>query len=204
MGMSGYAVLDLETTGFSPARGDRIVEIGIVALGPGGETESEWTTLVDPQRVVGATRVHHITERDVAGAPTMAQLAPELIEQLRGRVVVAHNSAFDVPFLTAELNRVGVPLAEGRVPQLCTMRLSHYFLDIPKRRLEDCCRAAGIRLIDAHSALGDARATARLLVHYMACDVPCPPWQAEVARARVYPWPQLLPVGGQARLVPRR
>lgn len=201
--MSGYAVLDLETTGFSPAGGDRIVEIGIVDLGVGGESEREWTTLVNPQRAVGATRVHHITAHDVADAPTMAELASELIELLRGRVVVAHNAAFDVPFLTAELARVGVPLAPARVPQLCTMRLSSYFLTTRTRRLEDCCQAAGISLVDAHSALGDARATARLLVHYMNCPVQCPPWQAELARAQSYRWPELLDVCPPAHLLPR-
>ncbi|SER91444.1 DNA polymerase-3 subunit epsilon [Propionibacterium cyclohexanicum] len=201
--MPGYAVLDLETTGFSWARGDRIVEIGIVALGAGGEPEGEWTTLVNPQRMVGATRVHHITTSDVADAPTMGELAPQLVEQLRGRIVVAHNCAFDVPFLVAELTRAGVPLPGERMPQLCTMRLSHYFLEPASRRLEDCCRAAGIRLVDAHSALGDARAAAQLLVHYMNSKVACPPWQAELNRAPSYRWPELS-AGGAAHLLPRR
>lgn len=202
--MPGYAVLDLETTGFSQPKGDRIVEIGIVALDADGGLDGEWTTLVNPERVVGATRVHHITARDVVRAPTMAQLAPELVELLRGRIVVAHNAAFDVPFLTAELTRVGVPLAGTRLPQLCTMRLSSYFLSTRTRRLVDCCQAAGISLVDAHSALGDARATARLLVHYMSCRVPCPPWQAELARASSYRWPESAAACPPAHLLPRR
>ncbi|MFT8394640.1 PolC-type DNA polymerase III [Propionibacterium sp.] len=199
--MPGYAVLDLETTGFSPARGDRIVEIGIVSLDPAGDSEGEWGTLVNPQRNVGATRVHHITARDVVAAPTMAELAPQLIEVLRGRVLVAHNASFDVPFLTAELNRAGVHLPAAKLPQLCTMRLAPNFLVTPTRKLDDCCRAAGVSLVNAHSALGDARATAMLFAHYMhfrdmngRTDMPGPAvwarWDAEVARAERYAWPQ--------------
>lgn len=192
--MLGYAVLDLETTGFSPKGGDRVVEIGIVLLDVAGHRQGEWSTLVQPGRSVGATAVHRITEHDVAGAPTMGQIAGRLVDQLRGRLVVAHNASFDVAFLDAELRRVGVGLPPGRVPWACTMRLGRQLLSPrpPTFKLADCCRAAGIGLHHAHSALGDARAAAELFGVYQdiaaGLDGP-PPWAGACARAGNYPWP---------------
>lgn len=190
--MAGYAVLDLETTGFSPARGDRIIEIGLVRLDPAGAIDDEWSTLVNPRRSMRATRVHHITSDDVAKAPTMSQLAPELVDRLRGRVIVAHNSSFDVGFLTAELRNAGMTIPPETIPNVCTMRQSTRFLQAKSRRLVDCCAAAGVSLVNAHSALGDARATAELFGHYLAAAGDELPWQSVVDRAETYPWPRPL------------
>lgn len=200
---SDLAVLDLETTGFSPARGDRIIEIGLVRLDPQGHVDDEWSTLVNPRRTVRATRVHHITSADVAAAPTMAELAPGLVDKLRDRVVVAHNSSFDVGFLTAELRTAGMTIPPEPIPSVCTMRQSTRFLHARSRRLVDCCEAAGVSLRDAHSALGDARATAELFGHYLRAAGGELPWQDVVDRARRYPWPQALFVEPQTHLVQR-
>ncbi|MFC2623667.1 exonuclease domain-containing protein [Propionibacterium acidifaciens] len=206
--MPGYAVLDLETTGFSPRRGDRIVEIGVVLLDGRGRGQGEWGTLVQPGRSVGATAVHRITEQDVAGAPTMEQIAGRLVEQLRGRLVVAHNASFDVPFLDAELRRAGVPLPGPMMPRACTMRLGRALLH-PRPatfKLADCCRATGVGLHHAHSALGDARATAELFRVYMGITdglgVPAP-WERELGPAEDYPWPVGLVGPDDAPLLPR-
>ena len=56
--MEGYTVVDVETTGFSPDNGDRVVEIGVVYVSPRGEVQDHWSTLVNPQRDVGPTKVH--------------------------------------------------------------------------------------------------------------------------------------------------
>jgi len=192
--MPGYAVLDLETTGFSPRMGDRIVEIGVVLLDEQGRRQGEWGTLIQPSRDVGATAVHHITERDVAAAPTLGQVTGRLVDQLRGRLVVAHNASFDVSFLDSELRRVGTELPPERMPSACTMRLGRRLLSPrpPTFKLADCCRAAGVNLEHAHSALGDARATAELFGVYMgmadALDGPVP-WSRARGRAEAYAWP---------------
>ncbi|SYZ34095.1 DNA polymerase III polC-type [Propionibacterium australiense] len=193
-GMPGYAVLDLETTGFSPRRGDRIVEIGIVLLDEQGRSQGEWGTLIQPWRDVGATSVHHITDRDVAAAPTLEQVTGRLIAQLRGRLVIAHNASFDVSFLDTELRRVGAELPPEPMPSVCTMRLGRTLLSPrpPTFKLADCCRAAGVSLRHAHSALGDARATAELFGVYLdiasALDGPAP-WSGAGGRAEHYAWP---------------
>nr|WP_289781787.1 exonuclease domain-containing protein [Ornithinimicrobium sp. HY1793] len=186
----GYAVLDVETTGLNPARMDRIVEIAIVLVSDDGRIEEEWSTLVNPQRDVGPTRIHGITATDVLAAPTFQDVMGRVLGLLEGRVLVAHNADFDVRFLLAELRQAGKEVADPtRVPQLCTMRWSTAFVSSSSRRLIDCCAAAGVDLTNAHTAAGDARATAELLRHYLRASPPPPPWQDVMHQAVAYRWP---------------
>ncbi|MBB5806737.1 DNA polymerase-3 subunit epsilon [Saccharothrix ecbatanensis] len=165
-----YAVVDVETTGFAARGSDRIVEVAVVQLDSAGRVTGEWCTLLNPGRDLGPQHVHRIRAADVWHAPTFAQAAGALAARLAGRVVVAHNLSFDARFLTAEFARVGVDLP---VDGLCTMRLAaRYLPDRVGRSLKACCEAAGVVLESAHSALHDARATARLFAHYVRFGVP--------------------------------
>ena len=187
--MQGYTVIDLETTGFSPQKGDRIVEIGVVYVSPTGEIQNGWSTLVNPRRDVGATRVHGITAGDVIGAPSFGELAPYVLQSIAGRMVVAHNAAFDLRFLTHELQSAGIPITELPLPSICTMTWSTHFVTSPSRRLADVCHACGIDINHAHSAYGDAMATAQLLSHYLGAARHRPPWRDALISADTYAWP---------------
>ena len=154
-----YAVLDVETTGFDPTGGDRILELAVIGLDVDGNEDFRWVSLFDPERDVGPTHVHGIGPDVIAQLqpPAFADLAGDIIELLDGRIPVAHNLRFDRGFLHAEFARCGIEMvnAEG----LCTMRLA----DVTgSRRLESCCQHYGIVLSDAHTALGDTDATAQL------------------------------------------
>lgn len=186
--MSGYVVIDLETTGFSPARHDRVVELGVVLVDGRGVVEERWSSLVNPERDMGATAVHGITASDVVRAPTFRDLAPRLLQATTGRAVVAHNARFDLSFLEAELARAGYPLDPG-TPYLCTMEWSHRFLGGSSRKLGDCCRSAGVTHDSGHSAEGDALATAALLAFYLRQAGDPPPWQSVLEPATTYRWP---------------
>ncbi|GJF09569.1 hypothetical protein NGTWS0302_14370 [Mycolicibacterium cyprinidarum] len=189
--MAGYAVLDFETTGFAADRHDRVVEVGVVLLSPDGDTEDEWSTLLDPGRDVGRTDIHGITASDVLGAPTFAAIAPRLLHDLRGRVVVTHNISFDLRFLGAELRRAGVALETPWLTGLCTMKWAGRMLPASSRKLQDCCDAAGVALLDAHSALADAKAAAGLLKCMMERGGIPLPWEDEVRGADEFPWPEV-------------
>ncbi|MEU5690631.1 exonuclease domain-containing protein [Actinosynnema sp. NPDC020468] len=160
----GYAVVDVETTGFAAGGSDRVVEVAVVQLDRDGNQTGEWCTLLNPGRDLGPQHVHRISARDVWHAPTFAQAAGALSARLAGRVLVAHNLAFDARFLAAEFRRVGVDL---EVSGLCTMTLARRFLPGVRRSLHACCEAAGIVPEGAHSALHDARATGRLFATYL-------------------------------------
>jgi DNA polymerase-3 subunit epsilon len=162
---SGFAVVDVETTGFSPEE-ERIIEVGVVILDPAGVELSTFCTLVDPDCHPGPTHIHGISAAMLAGAPTFASIQPFLADQLSGRVVVGHNvDGFDLAFLRAECRRTGgEDLVPGYVPTVDTLEVAQRHLGLQGRaRLVDCCTHFGLSWDDHHSALGDARVTAALL-----------------------------------------
>lgn len=160
----GYAVVDVEATG-SSSRRHRVVELAVVLLDGDLDPQGEFTTLVDPQGPVGPTHIHGIEGDDLGGAPSFDGIAARLLNLLRGRVLVGHNVGCDRSFLAAEYARIGVRLPS--IPELCTMRMAAGRLPVPHGlSLRDCAAAAGVTDWHAHTALGDARATAALFSHY--------------------------------------
>jgi DNA polymerase-3 subunit epsilon len=150
------AVVDVETTGFSP-KVDRVVEVAAILTTLDGEVVEQFTTLVNPLRHVSATEIHGLTATLLSTAPRFQQLASDLAHFLsRARVLAGHNVAFDLRMLNAEFNRVQLHFPHR--PSVCTMALAG------GGRLDYCCELYGIRLRrDIHAALEDAQATARLL-----------------------------------------
>lgn len=187
----GFAVVDVETTGLFPGRGDRVVEVAVVLVDSTGQPIAEWTTVVNPGGPVGPTQIHRLSDRDVRDAPTFGEMLGELNELLAGRALVAHNAPFDLAFLELEYARAGWQLPD--VPYLCTLEASGAYLPaIPRRRLAQCCRAIGVELGIAHTALADARGAGALLGHYMRAESG---WRTEHAalpqRAAGIEWPEI-------------
>lgn len=176
----GYAVIDLETTGFSPARGDRIVEVGVVLVDDTGVVEHEWTTLINPQRDIGATHVHGIRASDVVDAPLFSDIAAHLVGLLSGRVLAAHNQAFDLRFLRAELGAHGYTLPPAYAA-LCTMLWARTAFGAAK--LNDVCAVLEIEHASAHAAPGDARATAEIVAALIRVAGRSQRWEADVVTA---------------------
>jgi DNA polymerase III subunit epsilon len=161
---SGFAVVDVETTGFSPDH-ERIVEVGVVTLDPGGDEVGAFCTLIDPRRDPGPTHVHGISADMLAGAPTFGAVHAYLADQLSGRVVVGHNiDRFDLAFIRAECFRCGgAGSVPKEVPSIDTLGVAQRHLGLRGRAsLVDCCTRFGLAWDDHHSALGDARVTAAL------------------------------------------
>ena len=186
----GFTVVDVETTGLSPVQ-HRVLEVAVVRTDEHGRVVGEWSRRVNPVGPVGATHVHGITEADVADAPPFAELVPHLNAWLADSVVVAHHARFDMAFLRSEYGYAGWQLPW--LPTLCTLEASaHYLPLLDRRRLADCCAAARIRHTGQHSALGDARATAALLGHYLDPRRGVPPRPEDLALLSQAPevvWP---------------
>jgi DNA polymerase III epsilon subunit-like protein len=161
-----FAALDVETTGFSPMVGDRIVEIAVVRIAPDGTVTDEYTTVVDPKCDVGPSYIHGLLQEDVEGAPTFHEIVGDVLERLDGVILVAHNLDFDRDFLAAELTREGIFLPA--LPSSCTLRLSYRMNpDLESHKLESCCQCVGIALPPFHAALEDARVTGSLFLRYV-------------------------------------
>ena len=157
-----FLVLDTETNG-RPGDGCELTEVGTVLVG-GGELHERWGTLVRPLAPLGRgiQRFTGITQAISEGAPEPATVLPELAARIRGRVVVAHNAAFDRRVLTQAFDRVG--LAWPDPPLMCTVALARRLLPLQRQRaLGALAEALGIEVELAHRALADAETCARVL-----------------------------------------
>ena len=110
-------VLDTETTGLSPAGGDRLVEIGCVELInhiPSGKT---YHVYINPERAMPeeAFRVHGLGDEFLADKPLFKSLAEEFRAFLGDGTLVIHNAPFDMGFLNAELEWAGLPRLDNDV-----------------------------------------------------------------------------------------
>jgi DNA polymerase III epsilon subunit-like protein len=168
-----FAVVDLETSGFSTRR-HRILQLAMVTVEADGAPVDTWETLVKlrwPWQRVGPTHVHGLRRSDLKGAPPLDDVLDEFSERLDGAVFTAHNARFDADFLVrAARRRPELAFATTLSPRLCTLQLSRR-LD-PERqhshRLGDLCDRYGVELARPHDALADASATAEILPHLLA------------------------------------
>jgi len=160
-----FAVVDLETTGAS-ATYDRIIEVAVVRLA-GGEIVDRYEQLVDPKVNVPPfiTGLTGIDNRMVRGKPTFGDVADDVRAALGSLPLVAHNASFDEAFLRHAYARLGQKLTN---PKLCTLRLARRLLPrLPTYRLDALTTYFGIKNGKRHRALGDAEATALVLVRLL-------------------------------------
>ncbi len=115
--MSRQIVLDTETTGLNPRLGNRVIEIGCVELLNRKLTGNNFHRYINPQRdsEEGALAVHGLTTEFLSDKPTFSQIATEFIEFVRDAEIVIHNAPFDLGFLNAEFERLGLPKFEEHV-----------------------------------------------------------------------------------------
>jgi DNA polymerase III subunit epsilon len=158
---AGWAVVDVETTGFRPGQA-RIVSVAALAISDDGNVERSVATLLNPGVDPGPTHVHGLTAEMLDGQPCFADVAGEVIDVLRGRTLVAHNVGFDYSFLAAEAELAGVELPIDSV--MCTVELSRRLdLGVDNMRLETLAAHWGVSQIKPHDALDDALVLAQIL-----------------------------------------
>lgn len=158
-----FAVVDVETTGSSPRRGDRIIEIAVVAVS-NGTIALGCDALVNPERPIprAITGLTSISSDMVRRQPVFAEIADQVTSALSGRVFVAHNMHYDWSFVTAELRRARDLALDG--PRLCTVRLARRLVPgLKSRTLDSLARYFGVEIAQRHRAGSDALATARIL-----------------------------------------
>ena len=159
-----FVVVDLETTGGSPHSCD-ITEIGAVKV-RGGEVVEEFQTLVNPGAQIPAfiAVLTGITDAMVAHSPRLEQALPSFLEFSRGAVLVAHNAPFDLGFLKAGCERLGLPWPAPA--SVDTARLARRVLtrdEAPNCKLSTLAPLFRSTTVPNHRALSDARATVDVL-----------------------------------------
>ncbi len=159
-----FVVVDLETTGGSPAE-CAITEIGAVKV-RGGEVVGEFQTLVNPGEPIPAfiSVLTGITDAMVADSPRIESALPAFLEFAAGSVLVAHNARFDVSFLKAAAART--EQAWPGFPVLDTVHLARQVVrrdEVPNHRLASLATLFRSPTTPDHRALHDARATVDVL-----------------------------------------
>ena len=163
-------VLDTETTGLNPRSGDRIIEIGCVELVNRRLTGNNFHYYVNPERDSdpGALAVHGLTTEFLSDKPKFAEIAAELCDFVRDAEIIIHNAPFDVGFLDAELERLGLPRFSDHVAGITDTLLQAKELHPGKRNsLDALCERYGVS--NAHRTLHGALLDSELLAEvYLA------------------------------------
>lgn len=152
-----FVVLDLETTGLS-TRHDRIIQFGAVKVEKGTQIGKK-NILINPRRKLDQKIIDitDITNEMLEGKPTIEEVLPEIVEFVKGAILVTHNASFDFGFLNEELKRCNMPILTN--PVIDTLALSRYlFPNNRNHRLGTLCRNMEVKYDEneAHRADYDA------------------------------------------------
>ena len=160
-------VFDTETTGLSPAGGDRMVEIGCIEMIGRVETGRHFHCYFNPERAMPseAEAVHGLSSTFLSDKPRFADKVDELLEFIGDAPLVAHNAGFDFGFLNHELNNCGRPpvCMTRMVDTLGLARTRH---PGAKHSLDALCSRFGVDRSQRvkHGALLDAQLLAQVYV----------------------------------------
>jgi len=150
-----FVAFDVETTGFN-READRIVEIGSVKFRDGYVVESKaWLVNPGMNIPIDVQAVHGITDTMVADAPDFGTVFAEFTEFVGDAVLLAHNAAFDVRFLQAEMERNSVKPVTN--PVLDTLKISRKFYpELASHSLDNLARTFNFPTSERHRSLPDA------------------------------------------------
>lgn len=159
-----FVVIDLETTGNAPKKGDRIIQIGAVII-ENGKITDQYASLVNPLREIPVfiEELTGISQSMVKDAPLFSEIAPEITELLKDAYFVAHNVLFDLSFLQEELINAGCEGFYG--PVLDTVEMARIlYPTADSYKLTDLAAKENLRHDRPHQADSDAYVTGELLL----------------------------------------
>lgn len=168
--MSREIVLDTETTGLDPNKGDRLIEVGCIELINRSPTGVEFHRFINPERDVPAEAqaIHGITTASLANKPLFAAVADDFLAFIGEDVLVIHNANFDIGFLNAELLRLKKPkINMDRVVD--TLQLARRKHPAGPNNLDALCKRYAIDTSKRtkHGALVDSELLAKVYVELL-------------------------------------
>jgi DNA polymerase-3 subunit epsilon len=160
-------VLDTETTGLDPLRGDRLVEIGCVEMVNRMPTGQTYHVYLNPERDMPqeAFAVHGLSSEFLVDKPLFAAVVEEFLTFIGDAPLIIHNASFDIGFINAELDRIKrVAISRDRLVDTLTLaRRKHPGVS---NRLDDLCSRYAIdnSRRTRHGALLDAELLAEVYI----------------------------------------
>ncbi len=159
-------VMDTETTGLDPLKGDRIIEVGIVEMINRKLTGEKLHVYINPLRGMDEVviRIHGISEAFLADKPTFDKVAKDLYDFMDGAEIIAHNAIFDMNFLNMEFDKVGLTDFAQRVTVTDSLILAKQQYPGQKNTLDALVRRLDVGKQDRtfHGALLDSEILAEV------------------------------------------
>lgn len=162
MGNYSVVVIDFETTGLSPNLGDRTIEVGAVLISNNQITD-RFQSLMNPEMKISGfiEDFTGISNKMLSTAPSIKEVMAQLKKFIGEQQLVAHNAAFDLRFLDAELARLKINRKNEVVCSLLSSR--RIYPEAPNHKLETLVRYKNLKTDGIHHrALADAEMTAHL------------------------------------------
>jgi DNA polymerase-3 subunit alpha (Gram-positive type) len=159
-----FVAFDVETTGLSAAK-HRIIEIGAVKM-RAGRIIARQVWLINPGQPIPpvTTRIHGLTDEDVAEAPMFSDVYPSFVAFVKGTILVAHNASFDVRFMAHEAHRNAVEFPPE--PVLDNLRLVRkWHPELESHGLQSVADHLEIKPGRYHRALDDSETLAKVFTH---------------------------------------
>ena len=162
-----YVVFDIETTGFNPGA-DKITEIAAVKV-KDGKAIDEFSTFINPERSIPkeVQELTHITPEMVKDAPKIEEGLKNFLDFANGCTIVAHNARFDTSFINYFAKQCGFEAPKHIIDTLAISR--EMFEGYENHKLGTIAENLGVELENAHRAINDARATAKVFIKM--CEV---------------------------------
>lgn len=161
-----FTFVDVETTGLSP-RAARVCEVAAISF-RGADRVGTLAELVNPGLPIPpeVSKIHGITDAMVKDSPSFGGVAPRLLAMLENSVIVAHNAEFDLGFLKAECDRVGLRFPKLHVVD--TLIIARKNWKFQSNRLGKIAEELNISNEGWHRALSDVEMTRRIFDHFIA------------------------------------
>lgn len=162
--------LDTETTGLSPAGGDRILNLACVEMISRKLTNNDFHCYINPERDSheDALRVHGLTTEFLADKPKFPEIAQEFLAFVKDAEIIIHNAPFDVGFLDAELQRIGLPKFSSHVSKITdSLAMAKELYPGKRNGLDALCERMGVDNSNRtlHGALLDAQLLSEVYIH---------------------------------------
>ena len=150
-----FICLDCESTGLEPTE-DRIVEIAVAKFSL-SEIFEQYESLIDPGCPIPQTsqEIHKISQEMIEGKPKIKEVLPQLLQMIKGHIIIGHGIGFDLALIAAEAKRNQIPCTILEAPFIDTLRLARLYGESPINSPDKLRQHFNIEPQGVHRAMSD-------------------------------------------------